>query len=466
MSSRSRLSAPIGAIWSPGSRTGPVELWDLQTGQRLRRFAGHTGEVRGVGCSGDGQLILSGGSDNTVRLWDVATGRELKQLSSDDRQVKCVAFSPDSRRALSAGLDGPVRLWDLASGKEICRLEGHTMGVNSVAFSPDGRRAVSGSDDKTVRLWQLPESSVTGGTHVKIAHGPTRGPLVKARAIPSSGKATPSINSAPPRPGDVPNPKPTIPSESQRPIINPMGMKLVLIPSGEFVMGSPDSDPDAENDEKPPHRVRITRPFYLGAYEVTRRQYRAVTGTDPSSFKDSDDLPVDQVSWNDAVAFSNKLSEMEGLKPCYESGGGLRLGGDGYRLPTEAEWEYACRAGTTTRYSCGDEAARLGGFAWYRGNSERRTHPVGKKRPNAWGLYDMHGNVFEWCGDWYAEGYDRGSPGVDPAGPSKAEGRVVRGGGWGSLGTQSCRSASRLKDAPTKGYFNRGFRIARTLPGP
>ncbi len=130
-----------------GRRTGPVELWDLQSGKRLQTFAGHTGEVRSVACSADGRLILSAGSDNTVRLWDVASGKELKQLKSDDRPVRCVAFSPDGRRALSAGVYGLVHLWDLASGKEVCRMEGHTMAVNSVAFSPDGRRAVSGSDD-------------------------------------------------------------------------------------------------------------------------------------------------------------------------------------------------------------------------------------------------------------------------------------------------------------------------------
>ena len=140
-----------------GRRTGPVELWESQTGRRLQTFAGHTGVVRSVAGSADGRLILSVGSDNTVRLWAVATGKELRQLKSDDRVVRCVAFSPDSRRALSAGIYGVVHLWDLASGKELCRMEGHSMGVNSVAFSPDGRRAVSGSDDRTVRLWQLPE---------------------------------------------------------------------------------------------------------------------------------------------------------------------------------------------------------------------------------------------------------------------------------------------------------------------
>ena len=152
-------------------------------------------------------------------------------------------------------------------------------------------------------------------------------------------------------------------------------MKLVLIPAGEFLMGSPDSDKDAQTDEKPQHRVRITRPFYLGATEVTQGQYRAVTGQSPSNFKGSDDLPVEMVTWNDAIAFCDKLSELEKGQ----------LGGARYRLPTEAEWEYACRGGSTTRYSFGDDAASLGEFAWHDGNSGSKTHPVGQKRPNACG---------------------------------------------------------------------------------
>jgi serine/threonine protein kinase/WD40 repeat protein len=150
-------------------RTGALELWDLQTGQRMQRFAGHSGDVRNLVCSADGRLILSAGTDNTVRLWDVASGKERRQLKCDDRQVRCIALSPDSKRALSADVYGLVHLWDLASGKEVCSMEGHTMVVNSVAFSPDGRRAVSGSDDRTVRLWQLPASDVRGGTPSKTA---------------------------------------------------------------------------------------------------------------------------------------------------------------------------------------------------------------------------------------------------------------------------------------------------------
>ena len=217
-------------------------------------------------------------------------------------------------------------------------------------------------------------------------------------------------------------------------------MKLVLIPSGEFEMGSPASDKEAKDFEKPRHRVQITRPFYLGATEVTQGQYRAVTGQSPSHFNGSDDLPVEQVSWNDAVGFCSKLSELDKVQS----------GGASYRLPTEAEWEHACRAGSTTRYSFGDDGAVLGGFAWHTTNSGSTTRRVGRKEPNPWKLYDMHGNVHEWCWDLYA----------DSLGPSQAGGRVSRGGGWGDF-PQECRSAARGWSAPGRRVNFLGFRVAR-----
>jgi formylglycine-generating enzyme required for sulfatase activity len=238
-------------------------------------------------------------------------------------------------------------------------------------------------------------------------------------------------------------------------IPNSVGMKLVLIPAGEFWMGSPDSDQYAKDDEKPQHQVRITRPFYLGVTEVTQGQYRSVTGMTPSYFKGSDDLPVEQVSWNDAIAFCNKLSDREGLKPYYQSGAGVPSGGDGYRLPTEAEWEYACRAGTTTRYSFGDDEASLGEYSWF-----GETHPVGQKRPNTFGLYDMHGNVAEWCWDGYDKDSYRQSPVVDATGLLQASSRVFRGGVW-RFGPRYARSAARYRDAPDLRDYCVGFRLAR-----
>jgi formylglycine-generating enzyme required for sulfatase activity len=255
---------------------------------------------------------------------------------------------------------------------------------------------------------------------------------------------------------------------------NTFEMKLVLIPAGEFLMGSPESDTDASADEKPQHRVRITRPYYLGATEVTRGQYQAVTGANPSQFQGSDDLPVDNVSWLDAINYCNALSGKEGLTPFYRVEGETVEVPDwnatGYRLPTEAEWEYACRAGSTTRYSFGDDATGLGAFAWYVGNSRttlnvRRSQPVGLKRPNAWGLYDMHGNAEEWCWDGYeADYHSKKPPAADPPGPSQAASRVNRGGGW-RFSPQRCRSAFRIGHAPGYRSALLGFRVSRVPSG-
>jgi formylglycine-generating enzyme required for sulfatase activity len=258
------------------------------------------------------------------------------------------------------------------------------------------------------------------------------------------------------------------------------GIKLKLIPAGEFMMGSPDDDKDAGKDEKPQHRVRITRPFYLGVTEVTQAEYAAVMGVNPSAFsssgtskedvegKSTDRLPVESIPWLDAVTFCNKLSELEGRPPFYRINGAAVLvndwNGTGYRLPTEAEWEYACRARTTARYSFGEDQEGLGEFGWFVGNSGSRTHPVGEKRPNGFGLFDMHGNVWEWCWDWFGEAYYESSAVEDPRGPDAASSRVNRGGGW-RYGPRSAGSAFRTSDEPGLRDRNLGFRLARGQSG-
>jgi formylglycine-generating enzyme required for sulfatase activity len=249
-------------------------------------------------------------------------------------------------------------------------------------------------------------------------------------------------------------------------ITNSLSMTLKLIPAGTFWMGSSkDRDPQAYDDEMPRHEVRISRAFYLGVTEVSQGQYRAVTGKSPSYFKGSDDLPVEQVSWNDAITFCNKLSEKERLKPYYQFGAGAVSDGDGYRLPTEAEWEYAARAGPggAGAYSFGDDPVQLDRYAWYRANAHETTHPVGsRKLPNAFGLFDMHGNVSEWCWDWKAP-YEAMAA-VDPVGPLTASRRVIRGGSWFNDG-EYCRSATRNDFTPSYQGIFVGFRVARVPSG-
>jgi formylglycine-generating enzyme required for sulfatase activity len=222
-------------------------------------------------------------------------------------------------------------------------------------------------------------------------------------------------------------------------------LELVLIPAGEFLMGSPDSDKDASPNEKPQHRVRITKPFYLGKYLVTQEQWEAVMSYNPSQFKGPKN-PVERVSWEDCRGFVEKLN--------------AKVGGGKFSLPTEAQWEYACRAGSTTRYCYGDDETQLGEYAWYEENSDRKTHPVGEKTPNAGGLYDMHGNVWEWCQDWYDQGYYANSPTDDPTGPAGGSIRVNRGGSW-SLTARNCRSAIRFRFSPGHRVIILGFRVSR-----
>ena len=235
-------------------------------------------------------------------------------------------------------------------------------------------------------------------------------------------------------------------------------VEFVWIPTGSFMMGS-----GGYAREMPVHRVTISQPFYIGKYEVTQAQWQSVMGNNPSGFK-GDNLPVEQVSWNDAQEFIQRLNQIND--------------GYTYRLPTEAEWEYACRAGTTDNY-----AGNLDSMAWYGNNSgqhfldaaaierdnmvtynERltdngnQTHPVGTKRPNAFGLYDMHGNVNEWCQDWYYANYYSSSQGTDPQGPTNGQDRVLRGGSWAGIAAW-LRSASRSSFTPVSRSPLTGFRV-------
>jgi formylglycine-generating enzyme required for sulfatase activity len=220
-------------------------------------------------------------------------------------------------------------------------------------------------------------------------------------------------------------------------ISNSVGMKLAYVPAGSFEMGSAWEDPRRQYDEYP-HVVRLTRPFRIGVHEVTQGQWKSVMGEVRSHFQ-GDDLPVDSVSWSDAAAFCERLSEKEG-----------RI----YRLPTEAEWEYACRAGGPAAVQ---ENQRLEEMAWYDRNSGETTHPVGSRRPNGWGLYDMLGNLSEWCLDRYVADYPR-EESADPRGPSKGTLRVIRGGSWTSF-PGSCRCAARNSSPPSYQLKETGFRV-------
>lgn len=260
-----------------------------------------------------------------------------------------------------------------------------------------------------------------------------RNSLRRLEAASKEGKS--NTNSAPPNArGANPAPKPgSI-------VRNRLGMELVYVPAGSFQMGSS----NGESDEKPVHSVTIKEGFYMGRYEVTQAEWQQLMKNNPSYFK-GDKLPVERVSWDDAQSFVNNLN--------------ARGEQFFYRLPTEAEWEYACRAGTT-----GDSAGNLNEMAWYSTNSGGTTHTVGGKRPNAWGLADMHGNVWEWCADYHHQNY-HGAPTDGNAWLTGGamNSRVLRGGSWGS-GPTVVRSARRGRAAPIRNLNDLGFRVVADPP--
>lgn len=255
---------------------------------------------------------------------------------------------------------------------------------------------------------------------------------------------------------------PALPVEPETPDVldtftNSIGMRFVKIPAGDFIMGA--NDRNAYQCEKPCHRVIINNPFYMGVYEITQADWESVMGFNPYDLDRSNpyyNLPgmADRithpthpatVSWEDAQNFVSTLNTIEGHNR--------------YRLPTEAEWEYATRAGTISAYSFGEDAGVLDYYAWYNGDFETGgTHPVGQKRPNPWGLYDVHGNVWEWVQDWYSETYYDESPQNDPQGPESGENRTVKGGSWHTSAT-SWRSSFRKPYKPNYRGISIGFRI-------
>jgi formylglycine-generating enzyme required for sulfatase activity len=268
-------------------------------------------------------------------------------------------------------------------------------------------------------------------------------PVVERRSADRNADVTPVLsltsNTSAPR-----NDNKSVQQEIAIGLAGGVTLELVLIPAGEFRMGSPEGQ--GEENERPQHQVRITKPFYLGKYPVTQEQWQAVMNSNPSDFKGPKN-PVENVSWDDCQVFLSKLSEKSAA------------GGGKFQLPSEAQWEYACRAGSTTPYCFGDEESGLGEYAWYGENSGSKTHRVGEKKPNAFGLYDLHGNVWEWCQDCcdYAQ-----SVTDDPTGPPGHSLRVYRGGHWGDP-AKICRSAKRILSEPAIRGNYLGLRVCLVL---
>ncbi len=237
--------------------------------------------------------------------------------------------------------------------------------------------------------------------------------------------------------------------------------EMVLLPGGTFVMG----DANGKDDEQP--REVTLSPFYIDKFEVTQKEYIELTGQNPSKFR-GENHPVERVRWTDAAIFCNLRSQKEGLKPCYTPRTWkCDFSASGYRLPTEAEWEYACRAGSSGRFHFAGAEKQLGAHAWVRNNSRESTHPVGTRKPNPAGIFDLYGNVAEWCNDFYTPVL---SGGLDPQGPETGSKRVLRGGSWQDR-AKNISSSRRSADDPAtadicQGYDTYGFRcVRRAAPG-
>jgi len=267
--------------------------------------------------------------------------------------------------------------------------------------------------------------------------------------------AAPVASAPPPAVAKAASPAKPEPAQSSAPAAS---AALVSIPAGRFLMG------DKDEVDAPPHEVSVSA-FLMDKHLVTQDQFQKLMGANPSRWKGGQN-PVEQLRWSDAVKFCNKRSEADGLKPCYDlTTLKCDFSADGYRLPTEAEWEYACRAGTTTPYFFGATPAKAGEFAWFDKNAGGKPRPVGQKQPNPWGLHDMAGNVWQWCNDFYDVEYYTKSPKQDPPGPAEGKNKVLRGGAW-RFSADNCRSGYRYNEHPGSadvcfGYDIYGFRCVR-----
>ena len=407
--------SPDGQRLASASSDGTVKVWDAKS----LSLKGHTGWVFSVAFSPDGQWLASASKDETVKVWDAATGQESLTLKGHTGYVTSVAFSPDGQRLASGSHDHTVKVWDAATGQESLMLKGHTEGVISVAFSPDGKRIASGGYDKTVKVWDVSLAAKTA--------------LSKDVSNPSSPIATGKTPDS--TPGTGTPTKPTVGKRSAASIAlegtraaqewsgNGVGMPFCWCPAGTFTMGSPRNEPGREVDEDQV-QVTFSKGYWLARSETTQRQWQKVMSRSPWSGQfdgvDGQDLPATHVTWNLAMEFCQQLTASE-----RQAG---RLPADwSYSLPTEAQWEYACRASTRTPYWFGADGTAIGDCSWNRLNSNGAIHAVGTKRANPWGLYDVTGNAWEWCRDYAGPTL----PGkTDPEVLSGGSHRALKGGGF------------------------------------
>ena len=357
---------------------------------------------------------------------------------------------------------------DLTDCRGACEVEaGRNLGADYVVSGEVGRfgetlhAKMKLFDTATSALLsqEVAKAEAVGGLEGAIkAAAPALFRAIHAGALPEKAQARPApVEVTAGRTVREPKRSPTKASEKD------LGIEMVEISEGTFTMGSPPWEEGRFDDERQ-HDVVMSRPFLVAKYEVTEGLWRRVMGIGPrGGAQGGDAYPVVQVSWYEAIELCNRLSEKVGLIPAYRVRGrdvAWDRSADGYRLPTEAEWELACRAGTTTRFCTGNQESSLARAGWYRGNTASTIQPVGRTAPSPWGLFDMHGNVWEWCWDGYAEEYPTAMV-TDPSGPASATSRVYRGGGCDAF-ARYCRSAYRNRSKPDRRLDSLGFRLFRS----
>ena len=471
-----------------GGSAGICQLWDLERGFNVLTFHGHTANLYAAAVSSDGQRLLTGSKaeDPTVRMWNMKTGKLLQTFLGNEGNIWSVDFLPGGKHVLSGCDDGTMRVWSIESGREVARATSPRTALNHLAGTSDGRYVLSGggsykvggelklTGDYALRLWKLPESvwPVDVGSAIENQHFRWPADAPPPAIAPFDAEQAKAYQEAWAKHLGVPVEKEIVLGKDQDG--KDVTLTMVLIPPGEFLMGCTEAEQDQSQDlanniyrtrsirhliiahirsEGPQHHVQITQPFFLGKHEVTQSQWEALMGSNPSRLQGHPTHPVEAVSWNDIQLFQaglNKIAAAEGLT---------------FALPSEAQWEYACRGGTTTAWQFGDDEAPLQKYGWFAANSDGQTHPVGELRPNSFGLCDMCGSVWEWCADRYADDYYTVKPVRDPSGAPTGDAHVIRGGGWPNVGMRS-RSAHR-NEAPSL-YRARdiGFRLAAKIDQP
>jgi len=447
---------------------GQIKVWDIASGKEIYSVRGDPrrtvrgianqlqGDINAVRFSPDGKQFASAGANMTINLWDGPSGALIRTFECDllrtdgpghSGPVRSLGFSP-SVSVVVSNSNNTAKFWDTRTGKEIYTLRGNGVPMKGIKFSPEGKRVIV-SQEKGIFITNLEKLDFLGEAVIPKVLVTTRlPPSVQKPDSPEIKLATKPILIAPFSEAKAKEAQKETAKNLQKEVagIEILGkeikLEMVLIPAGTFMRGSPSSE-KGRYDNETQHEVTITKPFYIGKYEVTQEQWEAVMGDNPSRRTKGAKLPVTDVSWEDCRDFIKKLNSKAN---------------GGYRLPTEAEWEYACRAGTTTAYSFGDSLTKSD--ANYGDGTLGNTKTVGSYKPNAFGLYDMHGNVWEWCADWKEE-YPLVSA-TDPMGVPMGIYRVLRGGSFDGNGL-SARSSYRFNSSrPSNRDDDLGFRLART----